>query len=58
MDLFISPFSAIATKIVLLEFYANKKQIKRAFDDTEAQVSVFLHKTCYYCIKHVMCIHY
>ena len=36
MDLFISPFSAIATKIVLLEFYANKKQIKRAFDNTEA----------------------
>ena len=35
-----------ATKIVLLEIYANKKQIKRAFDDTEAYVSVFLHKTC------------
>ena len=36
----------LLTKIVLLEIYANKKQIKWAFDDTEAEVSVCLHKTC------------
>ena len=35
-----------ATKIVLLEIYANKKQIKRAFDDIETKVSLFLHKMC------------
>ena len=30
----------------LLEIYANKKQIKRAFEDIESLVSVFLNKTC------------
>ena len=52
MDLFISPFSVIIfwrsyyIYIVLMEIDANKKQMKRAVDDIETQVSVFLHKTC------------
>ena len=39
MDLFIKPFSVIifqfdeATKLDILEIYADKNQIKRAFDD-------------------------
>ena len=37
-----------ATKLVILEIYADKNQIKRAFDDKLAYkgIGVFLHETC------------